>query len=77
MFGHTFTGACVVSGQDRRRVASILADALLGAMMLHPVIWRIRRSDSPDEITAIVNDAINREWLLPFQLPLLDEGILA
>jgi hypothetical protein len=55
----------------------VMADALVGAMMLRPVIHRIRRSNDEQEIAAIVNDAIDRGWLLPAQLPLLEEGIVA
>jgi hypothetical protein len=58
-------------------VRQIMAEALVGAMMLNPVIHAIRRANTPEEIDAIVNDAIDRDWLLPFQLNLLCEGIEA
>ncbi|WP_370309266.1 hypothetical protein [Sphingobium abikonense] len=54
-----------------------MADAMVSAMMLRPVIHAIRHADSEAEIVAIVNDAIDREWLLPDQLDLLCEGIVA
>jgi hypothetical protein len=60
-----------------RPVANLMAEALIGAAMLRPVIHRIRSSDSEAEIVAIVNDAIDRDWLQPHQLPLLEEGIVA
>lgn len=58
-------------------VRKLMAEALVGAMMLRPVIFAIRRAETPREIEAIVNDAIDRDWLLPDQLPLLLEGIEA
>ena len=58
-------------------VRAILAEAMISALMLRPVIFHIRRAESAAEIDAIVNDAIDRGWLLPEQLPLLEEGILA
>ncbi len=58
------------------KVRALMAEALVSAMMLRPVIFHIRRSNDPAEITAIVNDAIDRGWLLPEQLPLLEEGIM-
>jgi hypothetical protein len=64
------------SPHARKAVANILAEALIGAAMLRPVIWRIRQSNSPGEIDDIVNDAIDRDWLRPHQLPLLEEGII-
>jgi len=54
-----------------------MAEALVGAMMLRPVIFAIRRADTPQDIDAIINDAIDRDWLLPDQLPLLLEEIAA
>lgn len=61
----------------RSATRRLMAEAMIGAMMLRPVIHAIRRAGSEDEIIAIVNDAIDREWLLPDQLDLLSEGILA
>lgn len=58
-------------------VRKIMAEALVGAMMLRPVIFAIKRAETAEEIDAIVNDAIDRDWLLPDQLPLLLEGIEA
>lgn len=56
-------------------VHQVMAEALVGAMMLRPVIFAIRQANTPAEIDAIVNDAIDRDWLLPDQLPLLREVI--
>lgn len=58
-------------------VRALMADALVSAMMLRPVIHACRRADSPHEITAIINDAIDRDWLRPDQLDLLCEEIEA
>lgn len=55
----------------------VMADALLGASMLRSTIADIRISNDPYEITEIVNDAIDRGWLQPWQLELLNEGIEA
>ncbi len=63
--------------RPRAAVRSLMADAMVSAMMLRPVIHAIRHADSEAEIVAIVNDAIDREWLLPDQLDLLCEGIVA
>jgi len=58
-------------------VRKIMAEALVGAMMLRPVIFAVRQAETASEIDNIINDAIDRDWLLPDQLPLLLEGIEA